>query len=200
MQGFSYQQEVGRKLIHLTSLWMPGVILFCPRGVALGLLAGALLLVAVFELLRRSPSQAGRFIAALAAPVLRPEENAGETRLSGALPMLASALLVGALFDPLIAGTALAVLMISDSAAALVGRAFGRHKILDKSLEGCAAFWLSGAGLVLAMQPGDYWLSGLLAVSAATATELVSKRCGVDDNFSIPLVFCGVQASLLALA
>jgi dolichol kinase len=88
---------------------------------------------------------------------------------------------------------AVVVLGVGDPVAALIGRRFGRIKLIHgRSLEGTLAFTLSAAVasfVVLSLVHGVGSLpAGAFALSAATAgaiAELVSLR--VDDNFSIPL-------------
>lgn len=87
-----------------------------------------------------------------------------------------------------------AVLGFGDPLAALVGRRFGRVKLLHgRSLEGTLAFALSATlatTLAFALFHGGLGLGFALAAGATAAVfgalaELVSLR--VDDNFSIPL-------------
>jgi dolichol kinase/uncharacterized protein YukE len=86
------------------------------------------------------------------------------------------------------------VLALADPAAALVGRRFGKTKLVNgRSLQGTLAFFLVGlaaAWTVLAVaHPAVSLLQGLLVASLAAApaalAELFSRR--IDDNLSIPL-------------
>lgn len=95
--------------------------------------------------------------------------------------------------SPLLCAIAVAVLGVADPAAALIGRRYGRVKLLNgRSLEGSLAFVVAGVGLaapVVMYFHGLAWSQALLLAWAAAMTgalaELVSKR--VDDNFTIPL-------------
>lgn len=87
-----------------------------------------------------------------------------------------------------------AVLGVGDPIAALVGRRFGRIKLLHgRSLEGTLAFVLSAtvvtAALFALFHPalglGGAVVFAACASVAGAIAELVSMR--VDDNFSIPL-------------
>jgi dolichol kinase len=86
------------------------------------------------------------------------------------------------------------VLGVGDPLAAIVGRAYGRTKLLHgRSLEGTLAFALSAAlACFVAFVVFHPSLGVPLALGAAAAAalsgavaELVSLR--VDDNFSVPL-------------
>ena len=117
------------------------------------------------------------------------EHDERSKRLNGATHVLISATLCVIIFPKLITITAFAVLIISDSAAALVGRRFGRKKFLSKSVEGSAAFFLS-ALVVIAATPkissgaGEYFIA---IVAAAIGTIVEALSVGIDDNLSIPI-------------
>ena len=122
--------------------------------------------------------------------LLRTHEHGGESkRLNGATHVLISATLCVLVFPKLITITAFAVLIISDSAAALVGRRFGKKKFFNKSVEGSTAFFLS-ALIVIAATPkisagaGEYFIA---IVAAAIGTVVEALSIGIDDNLSIPL-------------
>ena len=84
-------------------------------------------------------------------------------------------------------------MLISDSASALIGRKFGKIKILSKSLEGSIAFFVSGIATVslisyLTNQSINFWIASVFAVLVATIIELISKDIiKIDDNLSIVL-------------
>lgn len=89
---------------------------------------------------------------------------------------------------------ALVVLGVGDPAAAIIGRRYGRTKLVNgRSLEGSLAFVAVGgttAFVVLSLARPEIGLVASVAASLAGAVagalaELFSRR--VDDNFSIPL-------------
>lgn len=108
-----------------------------------------------------------------------------------------------------VAVTAVAVLGVADPFAALVGRRFGRVKLLHgRTLEGTLAFFFAGATaafLVLRLLHPAIALGTALALAGAAAlaggtAELLSRR--IDDNFTIPVAAgaaAWVVASLLGL-
>jgi dolichol kinase len=117
------------------------------------------------------------------------EHDEKAKRLSGATHVLISASICVLIFPKLITITAFAILIISDSAAALIGRRFGSRKFLNKSLEGSSAFFLS-ALIVIAVTPkistgaGEYLIA---AVAAAIGTVVEALSVKIDDNLSIPI-------------
>ncbi|WP_437963411.1 hypothetical protein WMF04_27210 [Sorangium sp. So ce260] len=105
-----------------------------------------------------------------------------------------TALLLLALFGTRLSQSlAVVVLAVADPAAALIGRRFGRTRLLDgRSLEGTLAFFAAGAlsSLVVMWALGPASLSSRLLLAAVAglagaATELFSSR--MDDNFTIPV-------------
>ena len=86
------------------------------------------------------------------------------------------------------------ILGVADPAAGLIGRRFGRHKLIHgRSVEGTAAFILvGGLGCVLVLttwHAGLGWplMAGLIAsaIVPAALAELVAHR--IDDNLLVPM-------------
>jgi dolichol kinase len=96
--------------------------------------------------------------------------------------------------DKTLATLAVIILGFADPAAALVGRRFGRIRLIHgRSLEGSLTFvvvgLLAGATALGLFHPELAWgqilaLAGAGALAGATA-ELFSRR--IDDNLSIPV-------------
>ena len=193
-----YSQEVFRKLIHLSSLWMVALIWFFPYPKML-LFYGFAICLILNLLCEYAYSCQVRFITPVYAfffkNMLRGKIKRGQWVVSGSTPVFAAAALVTLLFPQQIAAIALGVMLLADTAAALIGRRFGKHKTVNgKSLEGVIAFCVTGslwACLLL-------YFAGLLTVTTATGAvvgvilasiaELFEKQIRMDDNFSIPLI------------
>jgi len=120
--------------------------------------------------------------------------------LNGATYVLLSAVFCVLVFPKLITITAFAVLIISDSTAALIGRRFGKHPFFRKSREGALAFFVSAVIVVLvtpksAGLPTEY----LIGVLGAVVGSIVESASTIDDNFSIPVSIGAVMWLLYAL-
>lgn len=110
--------------------------------------------------------------------------------LTGSMPLLA---------------VAMAVLGLGDPAAAIIGRRFGRIKLIHgRSLEGTTSFVVAGTlgalgvmAAVTALPLGSALVIGLGAAAAGAIAELVSHR--IDDNLSVPLA-AAAGASLVVSA
>lgn len=199
-----YRQEVLRKMVHLSSLWMPFSLFYLPRlfnVIMFGTFAvlNVLIEIAVF---RQVPYVTPLYMK-LFGKMAR-EHKPGEFRFSGAPPMYASACLTALCFSNRVASCAFAILILSDTSAALIGRKWGRHRFFNgKSLEGSLAFlltgWIIAAGFCIAGGlPGAtlaIWLSGVVVSCIA---EFFNEQIHMDDNFTIPLLF-GAVAEFLPL-
>jgi dolichol kinase len=192
----SYREEVKRKLVHLSSLWMVAATLLLGRWQWIScLLFAALLVLTLFS--EHAYANGGRYLGRLYGKLfgnmLRNEVKPGQWIVSGGAPVLAAALLVNVLFVPFIAAAALSVMLTGDAAAALIGRKFGKHKAVNgKSWEGFAAFVIIGFAALAAVLLccgvfQHYRLWGAAGVVLAGVAELFQKQLKVDDNFSIPL-------------
>ena len=123
------------------------------------------------------------------------EMDKKKKNLSGATYVFLSALLSVIIFPKVIFLTAFTVLIISDTSAALIGRRYGKHQFLAKSLEGTLAFFVSAVIVVLVTPkilyvPAEYYF-GILAVALGAIAENISYGWA-DDNMTIPLTVGGV--------
>jgi len=186
-----YKDELFRKLIHLTSLSIPIVYYFITAETAaliLGILAGVAL---VLDLGRYIHPEIGKIFYKFFGFLLRKHElDHKKKNLNGATYVLISALISVLIFPKVIFISAFSILIISDSLAALIGRKFGKHKFLSKSLEGTLTFFVS-ACIVILFTPKvggffDEYLIGFIAAFVGAIVENISFKL-VDDNLSIPL-------------
>jgi dolichol kinase len=192
----SYGTEVIRKGIHLFSLLIPVVYYFIPKATALEILVPLTLVFALSDIGRLFIPALGRVYNTYFGFLLRSHEQSERgRRLNGATYVLFAATLVILFFPKVIAITAIAVLIISDTSAALIGRRFGKHRFMSKSLEGAGAFFISGLAVVafapkVAYAPAEYIIGGAAALLAAVVE---ASAIGLDDNLSVPLTVGGVM-------
>lgn len=196
----SYLEEIKRKCVHLSSLWMVAVTLLLAewQWVSCIIFFLLLLLTLVSEHdYANGGKYLGKLYGKLFSKMLRNEVKKGQWIVSGGAPVLAAALMVNILFTPVIAASSLALMLTGDAAAALIGRKFGAHKLVNnKSLEGVLAFILAGSAAVflvfaIAGITGKYFIWGFISVIAGALAELFQKQLKLDDNFTIPLS-CGI--------
>lgn len=204
VQPLSYRSEISRKLIHLSSLWMPAAIYFLPWRMAAALFAAGLFLLVLFEIVRRQDHSLARWLNRLFMPVLRAHETGAALRLTGATYVLLAALASVLLFTQPVAIVALSIMLVADSAASLVGRRFGKTPLMGKTAEGSAAFLLAALMVILIIgqllsPPPHYYAGALAAAAAATLSELCCGVWHMDDNLCIPLTAGGVMSLVMAM-
>ena len=192
----SYGTEFIRKGIHLFSLLIPVVYYFIARQTALAILVPLTLAFGLSDIARLFIPSVGRLYAKLFGFLLRSHERNDTGRhLNGATYVLLAASILVYFYPKVIVITAFAIMIISDSSAALIGRKFGKHRFLRKSLEGAAAFFVS-ALVVVALAPKVEYLAAeyvIGAVGAGVGAVVESSAMGLDDNLSIPITVGGVM-------
>ena len=186
-----YRDELVRKLIHLFSLSIPIIYYFISRSegiLILSILTGAAL---ILDLSRHLSPSVGKVFYKIFGFLLRKHEiDSNKKNLNGATYVLISALICVILFPKVLFITAFTILIISDTMAALIGRKFGKHKFLSKSLEGTLAFFVSASIVVfftpkMENLPAEY-LIGLIAAAVGAIVENISFGFA-DDNLAIPI-------------
>ena len=191
--------EAQRKAIHIVSLILPLGLLFqwlsWPRGRAQWrwFLIGCTLIAIVIDLLRIHEDRVRRFFRDFFGQMIRPHERFS---LLGSTYLLIAALLAVEIFPRPIAAAALGFTVLGDSFAALVGKAWGRHRFFGKTFEGTAA------GLIACLLWSWFLVAtGFLTWPVALAGALVASLVEMlpiplDDNLGITL-FSGYVMKLL---
>ncbi|MBI5476124.1 MAG: dolichol kinase [Ignavibacteriales bacterium] len=185
-----YRIEVIRKAIHLVSLSIPIVYYFLSKQSALAILIPMTTLFLVVDITRHYYKPVEELFFKYFGFLLRRHESDKKRKtLNGASYVLISAALCVLVFPKIITLTSFSILIISDISAALIGRKFGKHRFLAKSLEGSSAFFISGLVVILITPKIGYHLSeyliALIAVVVGTIIEALPAT--IDDNFSIPV-------------
>ena len=204
MSEFKYKNEIYRKFIHLSSLWIPAASYHFEKPIMLYVFGGLCVLALVYEIVRQQDNALSKILNFLFSRVLRDEEKQENFKLSGAIYVFISAFLCVLFFSKLIAVTSMLVMIVGDAAAALIGRKFGRIKFksFGKSLEGSAAFFTASFLTVLLIPQiiqvqSGYIFASSVAIFIATFVEFISKKIHIDDNLSIPLTVGGVMMFLM---
>jgi dolichol kinase len=176
--------EVLRKVVHLATLIIPiGYALVSEETVILILVPFFLALLSVDLLRLLHPGMAALFQKYFFGRVLREEEK---PTLMGATYFIFSTILSILLFPRPIAIFSILILILADTAAALIGKWIGRIRISGKkTLEGSIAFLIT-ALLIVWISPNLNRLSGSLAALGSAIVEILPIK--LNDNLSIPLV------------
>lgn len=187
----SYSQEILRKSIHMMSLSIPIVYSQIDKETMLILLSIFTGIFLTGDILSKVSSSFKVIVDKVFGKMMRAHEKEKKYTLNGASWVFIAALTCLLVFPKLLFITGFSILIISDISAALFGRKFGKHKFLDKSLEGSLAFYISALLVItvigfLAEMPWTYFAVSYFSAIFATVSEAASKRLRIDDNFSIP--------------
>jgi dolichol kinase len=175
--------EVHRKLIHLAgSLIAAAVMLRVSPGLARGILSAAAVMAALIEVARHLSPRGNLIFNSTFATLLRTHERKGVT---GATTLAIGFVLAAFVAPPTIAAAGILMAGIGDSAAALVGKHFGRFRFAGgKSLQGSAACF-AAAFIVALLIPGVPPVAALAGALLTTLFEVAVTS--FDDNLILPL-------------
>jgi dolichol kinase len=179
-----YKGEVWRKLLHLFALVMPVGYFLAPRWVAIGAIFAAFCFSLFADICRLRHWGVQRFWTPVTDYIVRPKESNGFT---GATHILFSGLMCLLLFDLPAAALGMMTIILGDTAAALIGRRWGRHKFnhADRSWEGSLSFLAASLLAAVVIPDLPLWI-GIVGAIIATVVEAFSNT--IDDNLSVPLV------------
>lgn len=184
VEQLDYRGEVWRKLLHLFAMVMPIGYYLAPKWMALTAILAAFLFSLLADICRFRKWDIQRFWTPITDYIVRPKEAA---KFTGATHILFSGFACLLLFDLPAAAFGMSTIILGDTAAALVGRKWGKHKFshADRSWEGSLSF-LTASLFAAFIIPGlPLWI-GIVGSVIATGVEAFSNR--IDDNLSVPLV------------
>ena len=182
-EDITFGAEFVRKGIHLCALVIPVGYSFLPFYIAMIGVSISAVISVMIDISRFRQWKLWHLLAVLLTPIIRDHEIKGG--FTGASYILTTSAISIALFPKPIAIAALVFIIIGDTAAALIGRRFGKHKLIkNKSLEGSGACLLSLVALSFFI-PGLPTPVGLAGALTATLAELFTGK--IDDNFTVPI-------------
>lgn len=183
--------ELLRKSIHLSGLILPIIYFFIDKPtmlIGVGILTG---IAVTIELMKSLSTRFGGFFFQIFAPMLRRHERRGA--MTGATYYIISTFLCVLFFGKTLAIVCIFFMVLGDLVAALVGKKWGRTKLIGtKSLEGSAACFVVCAIIALVkLHP----VIGIVGALVATIVEMLPVP--IDDNLTVPLVSGAVMHFLM---
>lgn len=178
-----YTSEIARKAIHIASLAIPIGLYFTPIEVAKRVVLVLTLVTLAGDVVRLHVPWFRTVFYFLFGRLLRDHER---FNLLGSTYLFMAALLCIHMFPKPIAVVALGFVVVGDATAALVGRRWGRIKILDKSLEGSLGCFFACV-LIGWIYPGPEMTWPMVLVGAFVATLFELLPIPLDDNLRMSL-------------
>ncbi len=186
-----FKKEILRKLLHLSSLWIPLFIYFSNTYITIATLTFILVGNILIEYSNyKKQSVVRKYLGFFICKLSRSFElNRCKIRFSGSVFVLLASLLSVIIFTKEVAVLSISIMLIADTSAALFGKAYGKTKIFEnKSFEGSMAFFLSSVITAFALDSIIHFnYTTLIACITATLFELYSKKLKLDDNLSITI-------------
>jgi dolichol kinase len=186
----SWLREARRKAIHAAFIVLPldllPEVLPWPRGrrqfelLFVALTAGAI----AIDLLRLHEDRVRRFFRVFLGELIREHERFS---LLGSTYLLLAALLAIEIFPQPVAAAALGFTVLGDAMGALVGRAWGRHRVFNKSIEGAAGCFLACVAWACYVAWASPLTLPVMVAGALVATLVEVLPIPLDDNLGITL-------------
>ena len=181
MSKLSFKNEFKRKIVHFASTIIGLSIIYLDREVVLLFLIVSAIIFPLLDYMRINNKFVSNFYNSYFHSITRSFES---KKLTGASFVFWGALITYILFEPKVAGIALIVMSLADANAAIIGVGYGNTKLLNKSLEGSFAFYVT-TFTILYIFKIPLIISLFISV-IATFTELIEIP-KINDNISIPL-------------
>ncbi len=180
---------------------IPVGMLYLGKVTSLLILVPFCFLAISLEIARVKSHKAAQLVEMIFGVMMRPAERAaiGEpVVINGATWVLLSATLMVFIFPVEIAAISMITFMISDAAAALVGRRFGQFNWgkSAKTIEGSAAFFIVA---VLSLTLFDMLQIQEVLLVAFVAMLLELSPVPINDNLYVPLGTAGLIYGLLKI-
>ncbi|MFN5095163.1 MAG: diacylglycerol/polyprenol kinase family protein [Ignavibacteria bacterium] len=194
----TYLGEIQRKSIHIVSMLIPIIYFFIDTKTALLILFPMTIITILIDMSLYYSETVRNIAYPILGGMLRPHERERTSLvLNGASWVMIAACITIAVFPKPLAIIGYSIVILSDIAAALIGRKYGTIPFMDKSLQGSAAFFVV-ALIVSAIWTWIFEFSLLFyGISVfgsliATVAEASTTRLKLDDNLAVPISYAGI--------
>jgi dolichol kinase len=186
------KNELLRKAIHLSSVIIPISYYYIENNILLIVVGTGTLFMILLDVFRKIFPTVNEYYVKVIGFVLRKKEvNVKEHILTGGTYYAIGIFLPLLLFEREIASTAILIMIICDSFAALIGKKFGKHGLWNKTIEGSITFFIVGLIIVIltpkVTNSHTEYIYAIIALLIATLIEALPFE--IDDNITIPVSF-----------
>lgn len=194
----TYTSEIQRKSIHIVSMLIPIIYFFIDTKTALLILFPMTIITILIDVSLYYSESFRKLAYPLLGGMLRPHERHRTSLvLNGASWVMIAACITIAVFPKSLAIIGYSIVILSDIAAALIGRKYGTTPFLDKSLQGSMAFFfvslfVSAIWTVVFDFTFHFFAITVIGSLIATVAEASTTRLKLDDNLAVPLSFASV--------
>jgi len=198
----SLQSELLRKCIHISSAIIPLSYYIIDRKMEVYILSVFSFLLILMDTTKVRVNWVRKLYLKFLGPVLRRHEvHKKKLFFTGGTYLVIAFLICVFIFSKPVAITSMLIIVFCDSAAAIVGKVYGKHFIKNRTLEGSAAFFITGMIVIFltlkeTTSVYEYFIA-LFALLLTTAFELLPNK--IDDNLSIPLFFGIIYTALIKI-
>ncbi len=189
----SIKDEIYRKIFHLLLILVPVGYYFLEKWKLLAILIPISIIVISLDFYRRKNQKIQSYFIKIFGPILR-EHKIEQNKFCSASYACFAITIMFLLFKSEIAILGTFILIICDSAAAIIGRNFQSEPFFEKTLYGSAAFFISGILVLIACGShhnfkASLYIFGLFSLFVATMIEARPGLLNIDDNFTAPFSF-----------
>lgn len=190
-KDLSFRREILRKMIHISTLSVCAAYYYTDRKTTLTILIPLTVAFFIAEILVYKVKELRKLYLLVFGKLLRAHEVKTDATITGASWILIAMTLAVLIFPEIIAVNAIAIVVLGDLTAALVGKKFGRTEFLGKTLEGSLGFLVAACATVAAAAwiydaKPSYLIVGFFAACAGAIAELLADKFRIDDNLAIP--------------
>lgn len=186
------KNEMLRKAIHLSSVIIPIFYYFLEKNILLIVVSIGTVFMILLDLFRKIIPAVNDFYVKVMGIVLRKYEvDVKKHFLTGGTYYAIGIFLTILLFKREVAASAILIMIICDTFAALVGKKFGKHNFWNKTIEGSLTFFILGVVIVLLTpKVTTNYLEYVYVIIALLITTIIEALpFEFDDNITIPISF-----------
>ncbi len=189
----SIKDEIYRKIFHLLLLFVPISYYFLGKWKLLAILIPISAIIISLDFYRRKNQKIQSYFIKIFRPILLEHEIEQDKFCSASYACFALTIMF-LLFKSEIAIIGAFILIICDSAAAIIGRNLPSEPFFEKTLYGSAAFFISGIIVLITCGlhyhfKASLYIFGFFSLFVATMIEARPSLLHLDDNFTAPFSF-----------